>query len=270
MNNTAKILYVCQEVVPYLPENDISTLCRYLPQAMQERGAEIRIFMPRWGCINERRNQLHEVIRLSGMNLIIDDTDHQLIIKVASIPAARVQVYFIDNDDFFKRKATWTDSDGNYFADNEERAIFFARGVLETVRKLRWSPNIVHCHDWFSAIVPVYLRKIFHNDPIFRDLKIVISVYDHPFPGTLDAAVVSKLVQEGIKAEELGHLDTPDYAGLMKFALERADGVVFGSKTIAPELADFIRERGIPTLPYAGTENYEDAYAEFYDTLLAQ
>ncbi len=267
MNHNAKILYVCQEVVPYLPDNDISSLCRYLPQAMQERGAEIRIFMPRWGCINERRNQLHEVIRLSGMNLIIDDTDHQLIIKVASIPTARVQVYFIDNDDFFKRKATWADSDGNHFADNEERAIFFARGVLETVRKLRWAPNIVHCHDWFSAIVPIYLKKIFHNDPIFRELKIVVSVYDHPFPGNLDPALGSKLIQEGIKKDELKHLDHPDYLGLMKFALERADGAVLGSKEIAPELTDFIRQRGIPTLSYPGTENYEDAYAAFYDTL---
>ncbi|MCC8063384.1 MAG: glycogen/starch synthase [Rikenellaceae bacterium] len=268
MNNNAKILYVCQEVVPYLPENDISTLCRYLPQAMQERGAEIRIFMPRWGCINERRNQLHEVIRLSGMNLIIDDTDHQLIIKVASIPSARVQVYFIDNDDFFKRKATWADAEGKYFEDNEERAIFFARGVLETVKKLRWAPNIVHCHDWFTAIVPVYLRKIFHNDPIFRDLKIVVSVYDDPFPGELNADLSAKLVQEGIKKEDLGGLEVPDYTNLMKFAVQYADAVVMGSPEVDPELREFIEKSGKPVLPFAGKENYEDVYAEFYDKLL--
>lgn len=268
MNNTAKILYVSQEVMPYLPENDISALCRRLPQAMQERGAEIRIFMPRWGCINERRNQLHEVIRLSGMNLIIDDTDHQLIIKVASIPSARVQVYFIDNEDFFKRKATWEDAEGNYFDDNEERAIFFGRGVLETVKKLRWAPNIVHCHDWFTSIVPIYLRKIFHNDPIFRDLKIIVSVYDHAFPGQLNADLTDKLVQEGIKREDLGELGTPDYVSLMKFAIRYADAIILGSPDIRPELLEYIEQSGKPVLPFAGTENYEDAYAEFYDKLL--
>lgn len=272
MNKNAKILYICQEVVPYLPENDISMQCRYLPQAMQERGAEIRIFMPRWGCINERRNQLHEVIRLSGMNLIIDDTDHQLIIKVASIPSARVQVYFIDNDDFFKRKATWVDpavsGDAGYYADNEERAIFFARGVLETVKKLRWAPNVVHCHDWFTAIAPIYLRKIFQNDPIFRDLKIVVSVYDNPFPGTLDATTVDKLVEEGMKAEDLALLQTPDYVNLMCFAVQYADAVVIGSPKVDAALMEYIELSGKPVLAYQGPENYEEAYAEFYDKLL--
>ena len=150
-----KILYVCQEITPYLPETEASGLCRALTQAMQERGNEIRTFMPRYGCINERRHQLHEVIRLSGMNLIIDDNDHQLIIKVASIPAARVQSYFIDNDDYFSRKFVLTDEEGKAFPDNDERAIFFARGVLETVKKLRWTPTVVHCHGWFSSVIPV-------------------------------------------------------------------------------------------------------------------
>ena len=160
-----KILYVCQEIMPYLPETSLSALSRNLVQAMQERGNEIRTFMPRYGCINERRNQLHEVIRLSGMNLIIDDNDHQLIIKVASIPSARIQIYFIDNDDFFSRKAVLTSAEGEEFEDNDERAIFFARGVLETVKKLNWSPNIVHCMGWMSAIVPIYLKQVFNDDP---------------------------------------------------------------------------------------------------------
>ena len=162
-----RILYVCQEVAPYVPDTEGALLCRRLSQAMQERGNEIRTFMPRYGCINERRHQLHEVIRLSGMNLIIDDNDHQLIIKVASIPSARVQIYFIDNDDYFARKAVLSD-DAGWFADNDERAIFFARGVLETVKKLRWTPTVVHCHGWFSSIVPIYLKKVFADDPIFK------------------------------------------------------------------------------------------------------
>ena len=166
----SRILYVCQEITPYLPPTEISSLSRKLSQAMQERGDEIRTFMPRYGVINERRNQLHEVIRLSGMNLIIDDNDHQLIIKVASIPSARVQVYFIDNDDYFSRKAVLYDQGGQLFPDNDERAIFFARGVLETVRKLRWQPTVVHCHGWFSSVVPLYLKNMFADAPLFKDV----------------------------------------------------------------------------------------------------
>ena len=176
-----KILYVCQEIMPYLPETELSALSRHLAQAMQERGNEIRTFMPRYGCVNERRNQLHEVIRLSGMNLIIDDNDHQLIIKVASIPSARIQIYFIDNADFFSRKAVLTDEDGKEFEDNDARMVFYARGVLETVKKLQWKPSVVHCHGWFSAIVPIYLKHVFHDDPIFKDVKIVVSLYDDKF-----------------------------------------------------------------------------------------
>lgn len=195
----SKILYVCQEITPYLPETEGSRLCRALTQAMQERGNEIRTFMPRYGCINERRHQLHEVIRLSGMNLIIDDNDHQLIIKVASIPAARVQIYFIDNDDYFSRKAVLTDGADNYFQDNDERAIFFARGVLETVKKLRWTPTVVHCHGWFTAVVPVYLKRIFADDPIFRDVKVVVSLYGDGFSGELDPGFGAKIAGEGVK-----------------------------------------------------------------------
>ena len=194
-----KILYVCQEIMPYLPESELSGLSRRLAQAMQERGNEIRTFMPRYGCINERRNQLHEVIRLSGMNLIIDDNDHQLIIKVASIPSARIQIYFIDNDDYFARKAVLLDDDGKAFADNDERAIFFARGVLETVRKLNWAPTVVHCMGWMSAVVPIYLKKVFNDDPLFRDVKIVVTLADDRFDEPLDAQFAEKIANEGGK-----------------------------------------------------------------------
>ena len=135
-----RVLFISQEIVPYLPESEMANIGRFLPQGIQEKGKEIRTFMPRYGCINERRNQLHEVIRLSGMNLIINDTDHPLIIKVASIQSARMQVYFIDNDDYFQRKHTIADEKGAFLPDNDERSIFFARGVFETVRKLRWLP----------------------------------------------------------------------------------------------------------------------------------
>ena len=263
-----KILYVCQEIFPYLPESEQSALCRQLVQAMQERGNEIRTFMPRYGCINERRNQLHEVIRLSGMNLIIDDNDHQLIIKVASIPTARVQIYFIDNDDYFARKAVLSD-DAGWFADNDERAIFFARGVLETVKKLRWNPSVVHCHGWFSGVIPVYLKRIFADDPIFRDVKIVVSLYADGFPGELDKGFAAKIAGEGVKDKNLSILDVPSYENLCRFVMEYADGVVAASPDVDPKVLDMARASGKPMLEYQSpeAEDFFDNYNRFYEAI---
>ncbi len=212
-----RILYICQEIEPYV-EGVQGGICRRLAQSMQEKGYEIRTFMPRYGCVNERRNQLHEVIRLSGMNLIIGGSDHQLIIKVASIPAARVQVYFIDNDDYFSRKATLVDEEGAPFEDNGERAIFFARGVIETVRRLGWSPDIVHCHGWFSAIVPLYLKHVFHDDPLFANLKVVVSLYDG-FEGTIDLG--ERLSAEKIEAGGFGEIDFEAFKKLLEANCDR-------------------------------------------------
>ena len=264
-----KILYVCQEITPYLPETEGSRLCRALTQAMQERGNEIRTFMPRYGCINERRHQLHEVIRLSGMNLIIDDNDHQLIIKVASIPAARVQIYFIDNDDYFSRKAVLTDADGNHFADNDERAIFFARGVLETVKKLRWTPTVVHCHGWLSSVVPVYLKQVFSDDPIFRDVRIVVSLYDDAFPGELAPEFREKIAGEGVSDKNLEILATPSYENLCRFVMEYADGVVIASEKVDPKVAELARACGKSLLEYQSPEaaDFFDNYNRFYEAI---
>ncbi len=265
-----KILYMCQEITPYLPETECSTLCRQLTQAMQERGNEIRSFMPRYGCINERRHQLHEVIRLSGMNLIIDDNDHQLIIKVASIPSARVQIYFIDNDDYFARKAALVDPEtGEGFADNDERAIFFARGVLETVKKLRWAPTVVHCHGWLTAVGPVYLKRVFSDDPIFRDVKVVVSLYGDELPGKLDPAFAAKIASEGVSDKNLEILKDPSYENLCRFVLDYADGVVLASDKISDEVLKIVRESEKPTLEYQSPEaaDFFDNYNRFYDEI---
>ena len=264
-----KILYVCQEIMPYLPETELSTLSRRLVQAMQERGNEIRTFMPRYGCINERRNQLHEVIRLSGMNLIIDDNDHQLIIKVASIPSARIQIYFIDNDDFFARKAVITDAEGNEFEDNDERAIFFARGVLETVKKLNWSPNIVHCMGWMSAIVPIYLKKVFNDDPLFRDVKIVVSLCDDSFEQPFNEGFAQKVANEGVKDEKLADLTLPSYENLYRFVIDYADGIVVASENANPSLVEYARQSGKPVMEFEKKEEAEmfDNYNRFYEEL---
>ena len=255
--------------MPYLPETELSTLSRRLVQAMQERGNEIRTFMPRYGCINERRNQLHEVIRLSGMNLIIDDNDHQLIIKVASIPSARIQIYFIDNDDFFSRKAVLTDGEGNEFEDNDERAIFFARGVLETVKKLNWSPSIVHCMGWMSAITPIYLKQVFNDDPLFRDVKVVVSLCNDRFEKPFDSAFANKVANEGVKDEKLKELSTPSYENLYRFVIDYADGVVVASADADSSLVEYARQSGKPMLEYKECDEAEmfDNYNRFYEEL---
>jgi starch synthase len=224
-----KILYISQEITPYLPESEMSETARYLPQGIQERGREIRTFTPRYGCVNERRNQLHEVIRLSGMNLVINDTDHPLIIKVASIQAARMQVYFIDNEDYFHRKFVLSDDEGNEFDDNDERAVFFARGVLETVIKLRWAPDIIHCHGWLTSLVPMYIKKYYYNNPLFRNSKVVYSVYNDDFKNPLNKDFTEKIILDGITRDDLDMLKIPTYENVSKFAVSFSDAVIKGS-----------------------------------------
>ena len=264
-----KILYICQQIMPYLPENEESRLSRQLSQAMQEHGNEIRTFMPRYGCVNERRNQLHEVIRLSGMNLIINDDDHQLIIKVSSIPSARIQIYFIDNDDFFSRKAVLTNEEGNEFEDNDARMMFFARGVLETVKKLQWKPSVVHCQGWFSAIAPLYLRNMFKDDPLFCDTKIVVSLYEDKFKNELDATLEEKLCNEGVPAADVAKLGAPSYENLMRFVIDNVDGVVVGSEQADKSLVEYARENGKKVLDYQSPEDVDfyDNYDRFYEEL---
>ena len=265
-----KILFIAQEIYPYLPESEIATICRNLPQGIQERGREIRTFMPKFGNINERRNQLHEVIRLSGMNLIIDDTDHPLIIKVASIQAARMQIYFIDNDDFFQRKATVKDKEGKEYEDNDERSIFYVRGVLETVKKLRWIPDLIHCHGWMSALTGVYIKRMYADDPSLRNAKIVYSVYDDDFQSPMSANLAVKLKTDGAKDPDLKTLKTDtSFVGLSKLAVDFADGVIQGSPEINPEVLAYIGQKEqLPFLPYQSPETYIDAFNKFYDTVL--
>jgi starch synthase len=263
-----RILFISQEITPYLPESEMSTIARNLPQGIQERGKEIRTFMPRFGCINERRNQLHEVIRLSGMNLIIDDNDHPLIIKVASIQAARMQVYFIDNEDFFHRKFTLQDAENKFYEDNDERAIFFTRGVIETVKKLQWAPDLIHCHGWFSSLIPIYIKQYYHDDPLFQNTKVVTSIYDKEFDAPLNSRLKEKLASDGIKNADLEILTNPTYENFVKLAINSSDAVINGSKNINPELEKYTEEKGLPHLEYQDEETYIDAYSEFYDKIL--
>ena len=263
-----KVLFISQEITPYLPESKMSLLGRHLPQGIQERGKEIRTFMPKFGCINERRNQLHEVIRLSGMNMIINDADHPLIIKVASIQAARMQVYFIDNEDYFHRKHTLKDENGKYFEDNDERTVFFARGVLETVKKLRWAPDIIHCHGWFTSLVPLYIKKAYNDDPLFANSKVIYSVYDDEFDKPLKKEFKDKILFENITPKDVNVLEKPSYVNLSKLAIEMSDAAIIGSETINSELLSFIKDSKKTYLDFQSEDNYLDAYSKFYDNLL--
>lgn len=265
---TKKVLFIFQEITPYLPESELSVIGRNLPQGIQEAGKEIRTFMPRYGCINERRNQLHEVIRLSGMNLIIDDTDHPLIIKVASIQSVRLQVYFIDNEDFFHRKAIIKNKEGKEFVDNDERAIFFARGVLETVKKLRWSPDIIHCHGWMSALVPLFIKKSYNDDPFFQHSKMVYSAYDNAFKNDFRELFKDKILMPGIEPSDLELVDKPDFVNLNKLAINYSDAVIQGSETIDSEISDFIKSQNKSFLGYQNPDDYIKAYDNFYDEIL--
>ena len=264
----SKVLFVSQEITPYLPESEMSLIGRNLPQGIQEKGREIRTFMPKFGCINERRNQLHEVIRLSGMNIIIDDTDHPLIIKVASIQAARMQIYFIDNEDYFQRKFILHDEKGVLFEDNDERAIFYARGVAETVKKLQWAPNLIHCHSWFSALLPLYIKRVYHDDPIFQHAKVILSIYDNEFPKSLNKSLKKKLLQDDIPESDLAGIENPTFMNLYKLAISMSDGIIAGSKNVSPEILAYAKKAHKPLLNYQPSDKYIEAYADFYDRVL--
>ena len=270
-NSVKKVLFVCSEIYPYLPESEIATIGRYLPQGTQERKREIRSFMPRYGCINERKNQLHEVIRLSGMNMVISDVDRPLIIKVASIAAAHTQVYFIDNEDYFKRKQLERDDKGVFFEDNDERAIFFARGVLETVKKLRWAPDVIHCHGWISHLLPVYLKKAYKDDPIFTNSKVVISFYNNVPNETFDKNFIEKALFGGVGEKELDLLKEPIGINLAKLAAKYADGAIMVGDGIPSSLVSYCRDRGLSVLKSKSKSisdgSYIEEYNAFYDQL---
>lgn len=261
----ARVLFISSEIHPYMEMTEQSKVARFLPQGIQERGKEIRTFMPKFGNINERRNQLHEVIRLSGMNLIIDDTDHPLIIKVASIQAARMQVYFIDNEEYFQRKHVIRDADGTFFPDNDDRSIFFGRGVLETVKKLGWAPDIIHCHGWMTALIPLFIKTSYKDDPMFHASKVVYSLYNDEFSEPFNNNFAKKTLMEGLTANEVKDINEPNYVNLTKLAMNWSDAVIQSSATIHADVDAAFKSLSKPTLGYQNPEEYIEAYDNFYD-----
>ena len=271
MKEPNRILFVSQQIYPYLDqETPIRMLNRKLPEWFQSSGYETRTFMPKFGDINERRNQLHEVIRLSGMNIIISDVDHPLLIKVASIQTARIQIYFIDNDDYFYRRKGVVDSEGVEYKDNDERSIFFARGVLESVKKLRWTPNIVHCSGWMSALTPLFLKKLYSDTPFFKDTKVILSLDDQEYATPFSSKFSNKILGGGILNSDIRTIAglPVGYEDLMRLAIDYSDAIVLASENVNQRLLNYAQNSGKPIMSYAGED--KQAYIDFYNSLLSE
>ena len=258
-----RVLNISSEVVPYLPQTNQAVKSFQIPKNINDHGGQTRIFMPRYGLINERRHQLHEVIRLSGMNLVVDDIDMPLIIKVASIPKERMQVYFIDNEEYFKRRAVLRDEKDKLFADNDERMIFFTKGVIETVKKLNWSPDVIHLHGWFTSLFPLYLKTYYKDEPIFADCKIVTSVYAKDFEGVFSKNFHKKVAFDEIPDEEITLLKKANFENLTQLSLNHSDGYILADAETSKEIEKSFATKKIPRLSYEETQQ-KDAFINFY------
>jgi len=265
-----KVLIVTQEMEPYTALSEVSKIARELPQYIQDNGMEIRVLMPRFGTINERRHRLHEVVRLSGMNIIVDDDDYPLIIKVASLPEARMQVYFLDNEDFFKRKAIFANKDGKPFEDNADRMVFFCKGVLETVKKFGWPPDIVHCHGWMTSLIPLYIKTAYKNEPLFQNAKVVYSVYNDSLGKELSDNFLAKATINNLTPEDLQAYQNGSGVSLHEGAMEYADALIKGSEEIKDSVQKTLDKTDKPVLDYQDEDDYLVAYLEFYNTLLTE
>lgn len=260
-----KILYVATEISPFLNTTEVADYVRTLPEKMQQRGFEVRILVPRFGVINERKNRLHEVVRLSGINISVGDDEKPLVIKVASIPGAKLQVYFIDNEDFFHRKRVYTDKKGNYFEDNDERAIFFCKGVIETVKKLGWAPDIIHCNDWMSGLVPPYLKVTYKNDPLFKNAKVLYTIYDTGIPQQFGDDLVEKAIIQDLDEKMLEGLSSSNYEGFLKVGVKYADKVTLSDKAIKEQLNGTLN--GVSHEIIEDGEELADKYYEIYQDM---
>lgn len=265
------VLYISSALFPYSPETSLSIAASKAPKIIHSNGNDVRIFMPRFGIINERRHQLHEVIRLSGINIIINDIDQPLLIKVASMPGSRLQVYFIDNEEYFKRKAIYEDENGKFFSDNDERILFFTKGVLEAVKRLNWSPDIIHIHGWLSFLIPLYVKVYYKDDTIFQNTKIIASIYDNPFKDILNKDIVKKIKYDGIKPRFLKNLEYPNFINLTKQCLEFSDLIIKGEEPLLDKIESYIIENKIKIISNYSVENIIMCYKQlFKDCILGQ
>lgn len=266
---TKRLLFVAQEMDPYLAITEMANLVKKLAPISNDNGWEVRVLMPRFGVVNERRNRLHEVVRLSGINIIIDDLDYPLIIKVASLPGTRIQVYFLDNEEFFKRKAVFRDEDEKFFDDNGERMIFFCKSLIETVRKFGWTPNVIHCHGWFTSLIPLYLKTHYAKDPIFANSKIVYSLYEQEFKEKFNKKLLKKAkISDLVKEKDLELLEGLNNEALNKIGIKYAHAVTVGSDQIK-DVAEFKKLAGKkPFLNYQEEVDVQLNYLDFFNKLI--
>lgn len=266
-----RVLFVTQEMNPYTELSEISKIVRKLPQHVQEKGFEIRVLMPKFGTINERRHRLHEVVRLSGMNIIVDDEDYPLIIKVASLPGARMQVYFLDNEEFFKRKRIFTDEKENPFKDNQERMVFFCKGVMETVKKFGWAPDIIHCHGWMSSILPLFQKTVYNTDPIFSDAKMIYSVYNNSLEETFNEKFFELAAINDLEAEDLKDYKSKDGKVLLnQGAIHHSDVIIKGSEKLDKAVNDVLKATDKQVVDYLDVEEYLPNIINLYNELLEE
>lgn len=260
-----RILYAASEISPFLTTSSVADFVRALPQYMQEKGLEIRILVPRFGLINERKNRLHEVVRLSGIDITVSSDVKSLVIKVASIPNAKLQVYFIDNEDYFKRKAVFYDKENHFFEDNDARIVFFCKGVIETVKKLGWTPDIIHCHDWMTSLIPMYLKTTYRNDPILKKARVIFTLYNNTFSYKFSNDFMEKVKMVGIRKDRLALLTSADFGGLIQTGIKYADAVVKSEKLQDPNFKGLFDEQAFRYI-----ENNEaglEAYCSLYKKL---
>ncbi len=271
MSEKLRILYVTTQIDPFLKITNAAEFIRLLPQKLQEKGHEIRILMPKFGVINERRNRLHEVVRLSGINIRVGDEEKPLTIKVASIPNAKLQVYFLDNEDYFQRKSVLTDPENNtFYSDNDERAIFFCKGVIETVKKLGWQPDIIHCHDWMTSFIPLYLRTHYKEDPMFKNTKVVFTLYNNGFESELSQNYLEKTNIEDLNSDVASGFSEPSYVGVCKGGIEMADVATKGSAEIDSTLEAFMESTQEEKIYFDADDkdSFIEGYANLYTTIL--
>ncbi len=263
-----RLLLITQEMDPYTGLSEISEMLAKMPKYFSDNGYELRILMPRYGTVNERRHRLHEVVRLSGMNVIVDDDDYPLIIKVASLPNSRLQVYFLDNEDFFKRKSVFEDAHGKPFEDNPDRAIFFCKSAIEIVKKFGWPPDIIACHGWMCSLLPFYLKTAYKTEPLFANAEVVYHAYDSELATQGAEAFFQKANINNLSTKDLAPYRTADGGlDMHKGACHFADAIVVGSESLDPTVDYLSVAQDKPVLPYVG-EEYLPAYFEFYRSLI--
>ena len=268
MSAKKRILFIANEMSPYLELTEFSEIVNKLAIKSNDNNLEVRCIMPRFGIINERRHRLHEVVRLSGINVSVDNEDMPLQIKVASLPSARLQVYFLDNEDLFKRKYVFNDENEKWYDDNGLRTIFFCKGALETVKKFGWPPDIIHCSGWMTGLIPAYLKTVYKKEPVFAHSKIVYTIGQNTFKEKLGSDFLKKaLIHASLKEKDIEVFKDATNTAMFRGGATFADAITFGADKIEKKLADeFSKVRGKKTLPFSPDGDLTD-YLQLYNDL---